>query len=170
MENTSNYLPLFTTLLGGLLAIGGGVVSALLIQRQTAKRENAKIVVEKCEEIFKIIIKTDHYTQFTHNAICDNDFDGDPPEEVNLTQHKWKELEMLTSLYLPNALEVTKEYIKARENHMLKYMHCIYKRSVGENPINENFIENIEIIHKEYKTASCNLKNAIINYFPIKLR
>jgi len=170
MNNTASYLPLLSTLLGGLLAISGGIASGLLIQKYSMRRENDKLLREKCEEIYKMILLLDHQTKFFFNAMMDKNIDSKPPEEVNLIQYEYKQLEMLGNLYFPAANTELNEYVKAREQLFLKYMHCIFNKSKIDDVITDEFISEIKKLDNNYDQKALNLKQKLQSEFPLCIR
>ena len=167
MNNTASYLPLLSTLLGGLLAISGGIVSGILIQKYSTKRESDKLLREKCEEIYKMILLLDHQTKFFFNAMMDKDIDSNPPQEVNLRQYEYKQLEMLVNLYFPAANTELNEYVKARERLFIKYMHCMFNKNKIDDVITEEFISEIKELDNNYDKESLNLKQKLQSEFPL---
>ena len=167
MEYIHNYLPLFSTLLGGLLAISGGVASSILIQRYSKKRDRDKLVREKGEELYKMILKLDHYTHFIGNIMQENELDRTAPEEVKLSQYEYKQVEMLVGLYFPSVTKTAQEYTSIRKKHMLSYMRCVFNRAEGNDIIDDDFIKEVKEIREKYDVKSETLKQEIKKYFPL---
>ena len=109
MEYIKDFIPIFSTILGGILALAGGVVTITLIQKSTSERESKKIRRKKAEDTYKLILKLDHYTHCLSNIVTSGSMKGGAPEDVKLNQYQAYQFEMLIGFYFPslNALELS---------------------------------------------------------------
>jgi len=161
MNDIKDLLPLLSTLVGGILVVIGGITSSFLIQRQTSSRERKKILIQKAEELYVMILKLDHFTQCISNKIR-NSLEGDAPDDVSLSQYEYKQLVMLVGLYFPDLIDDANKYIEIRREHMLIYAGCLNAASEENKMPTEEEILKISEVQNDYNTISDSLKKSLI--------
>lgn len=120
------YFPLLPTLMGGLLAILGGFLTNMAVQSSIKNREIRQIKNQKAEELYKLILKVDHYCACLANGLTTSSIHTNAPEEVKLGQYQYLHIEMLVELYFPKAQDVSKLYLNVRSEVVLHVMTCLH--------------------------------------------
>lgn len=154
--------PLISTITGGMLAILGGVVSAILIQKYISGRENRKILIKKSEEVYKMVLKLDHFTHCTGNIVMYDSMKGKAPDDVSLSQYEYQQIKMLVGLYFPTLKEVANQYVAKREEHLLLFMKYLRAFVKEEKLPTTEEIEAMSVIQKDYDNNSNFFKGSLI--------
>ena len=162
MDQLKDYIPLLSTLIGGLLAISGGVVSSLLIQRYVNERENKKIQADKAEELYKMILKLDHLAHCMNNMALYDNLKGEPPEEVKLSQYEYNQIDMIIGLYFSQLSEAAKNYTSKRNKHLVSFMRFMLKHSKENILPGEEELGSFKAEGEEYNVASEALRVGLV--------
>ena len=96
---------LVPVLLGGLLAIGGGLASQIVVHRLSGRRDLAKLRRDRIEALVKAIYAHDQWIQAKQTTMIFRNEDHDAPSPLD-------EARMLQALHLP---ELAKEVLAIQQ-------------------------------------------------------
>jgi hypothetical protein len=100
---------------GGLLAIGGGVASQFLVHRLTEEREQAKVRRERLESLVKAVYAHGQWLEEKRTMMIFRNEDHDLPSPLD-------EARMLQALHFP---ELAQELLEIQQAHLplLQFIH-----------------------------------------------
>jgi hypothetical protein len=152
---TYSLLPLFTTVLGGLMAITGVAVTHFF----TGRRDRRKLLIEKLEEAYMVVDSLGNWVGDQQATIL-----GYKPERVT-TEDPISRVMLVLQVYLQNSEDVI-ELIKKSHSDVMGIIFQMYRNRIQEehNEVKatiSEFIDKRDILMKHREEALFRIRKKI---------